>query len=250
MLFGNQLVKSTLKNALSGEKLDRIKEASRELRKQGFKVESVTQKLPLLNVYVDPSVRVMSSEIIPSEWIRDSLKNHRQVEHWEALRPVDHNGEFMPKGTQYGVAGYEMRHGEQTIYEGRVKAFGFTAVVTGQGPYKGSRHGVKVVKWTKGTLRNGNNPDEWTINYGRKGSDALWFYSTLEQTESVKIAAARMATQVNSTGAKARTVWFNVFDRFGNMFQVYADECFKDMIEAEGYTTRTTPNAATAGGEN
>jgi hypothetical protein len=258
----NYIRSTTMKEIMPAEALETQKELARKLRREGQYVESVTQKIAQVNAWLPREAMVAPAEIA-SPWIRDCFKKHRQVLWNTAVRPVDFNGDFLPKGTYYGVAGYEDRDGESVLYEQRTTPIlTLTAVRAGRDyvkingeqvytGFKGMFLDLKIGKKTKGNLRNGLNAVEYSITYGRRANEALWTYADMEQTPSVIEATRRMQTQKNSTQAKQICFYCNVTDKSGRVvFTLQADMAYLDAFEAAGFRCRMTPPADRAeGGE-
>ena len=247
----NYIEATTMKEIMPAEALEAQKDLARQLRREGQYVESVTQKVAKVDLWLPASAMVAPAEI-DSPWIRDSFKKHRQVLWNTAVRPVDFNGDWLPKGAYWGVAGYEDRDGESVLYEQRTgKIATFTAVPAGQGAFKGEFFDLKTGKKTKGNLRNGLNPVEYTISYGRRADVALRNYARMEQTPSVIEATRRMQAQINSTQAKQLVFYCNAVDMTGRqMFTLQVDYAYLDAFEAAGFRCRMTPPTPRAeGGE-
>ena len=254
---------TTMKEIMPAEVLETQKDLARQLRREGQYVETVTQKIAQVKVWLPAEAMAAPAEI-ESPWIRDSFKNHRAVVWNTAVRPVDFNGDFMPKGAYWGVAGYEDRDGESTLYEQRTTPMlTLTAVPAGRDyvkidgektytGFKGMMLDLKIGKKTKGNLRNGLNAVEYSITYGRRADEALRAYSRMEQTPSVIEATRRMKTQINSTQAKQLCFYCNITNRTGTaVFTLQVDMAYLDSFEALGLRCRTEPPAdRAAGGDN
>jgi len=170
-----------LMNALSTDAVESVKETSRSLRKEGFKIPSMNHKV--LNLHWSAPFRSMSEMVSPA-WIRASFMKHNAIEWIASMRTQCECGSWFAKGsmtcrncgnTRY-YGGYEtkLRDGESKAYEQGIKGgisclrlIPFVRANWGALCWRDARFGITQPRLRKGNLRNGSNDKVWMMPLGR-----------------------------------------------------------------------------------
>ena len=168
-------------NALSADAVEKVKETSRSLRKEGFKIPSMNHKV--LNLHWSAPFRSMSEMVSPA-WIRASFMKHNAIEWIASMRTQCDCGSWFAKGsmtcrncgnTRY-YGGYEtkLRDGESKAYEQGIKGgisclrlIPFVRANWGELDWFDARFGITQIRLRKGNLRNGSNEKVWMMPLGR-----------------------------------------------------------------------------------
>ena len=170
-----------LMNALSADAVEKVKETSRSLRKEGFKIPSMNHKV--LNLHWSAPFRSMSEMVSPA-WIRASFMKHNAIEWVSALRTKCSCGAWFAKGEVVCRScngwlwntgeGQSLRDGESKAYEQGIKGgisclrlIPFVRGNTFEIDWRDARFGITQPRLRKGNLRNGSNEKVWMMPLGR-----------------------------------------------------------------------------------
>ena len=168
-------------NALSTDAVEKVKETSRSLRKEGFKIPSMNHKVLVL--HGSAPFRSLSEMVSPA-WIRASFMKHNAIEWIASIRTQCDCGSWFAKGSMtcrncgsnryYGGHETKLRDGESKAYEQGIKAgiaclrlIPFVRGNTFEIDWRDARFGITQPRLRKGNLRNGSNEKVWMMPLGR-----------------------------------------------------------------------------------
>ncbi len=244
-----------LMNALSTDAVERVKETSRSLRKEGFKIPSMNHKV--LNLHWSAPFRSMSEMVSPA-WIRASFMKHNAIEWIASMRTQCDCGSWFAKGSMtcrncganryYGGHETKLRDGESKAYEQGIKGgisclrlIPFVRANWGALDWRDARFGITQPRLRKGNLRNGSNDKVWMMPLGRSARKVAWALEALGLTEEAETYRA-----MDSNAQVWRQVVFvdAVHERHNDQIIDFAvDVAFIPQLEEAGLRYRTTPIA-------
>ena len=242
-----------LMNALSAEVVGEVKEISRNLRKEGFKVPSMNHKV--LNLpYHAPFKSNVEGSIFSPAWIRASFMKHRQVEWTQGLRTPCSCGAWFAKGEVtcrtcgerrwFSGLTPALRDGESKLYEqkitGGIMGLRLIKVVRGVKSDWDARFTILKPRKQKGNLRNGNNQDTWTYPLGRSAHKVARALDRLGLTEE---AEKYWAMPYNAQVWRQCVFVDSVHEIHNDSLEDFAvDVAFIGMLDEAGLKYRLTPN--------
>ena len=217
-----------LMNALSTDAVERVKETSRSLRKEGFKIPSMNHKVLVL--HRSAPFRSLSEMVSPA-WIRASFMKHNAIEWVASLRTPCECGSWFAKGATtcrdcgsyryYSGQPAKLRDGESKAYEQGIKAgiaclrlIDFVRGNTFEIDWRDARFGITQPRLRKGNLRNGSNAKVWMMPLGRS---------------QFKVARALENLGLDS---EAQTIRDLPRTKTGKMAQVWREVVFVDAVHS------------------
>ena len=244
-----------LMNALSTDAVESVKETSRSLRKEGFKIPSMNHKV--LNLHWSAPFRSMSEMVSPA-WIRASFMKHRAIEWISALRTKCECGSWFAKNETTcrncgnwiwnTGQGASLRDGESKAYEQGIKngisclrLINFVRANWGQLDWRDARFGITQIRLRKGNLRNGSNEKVWMMPLGRSAWKVARALEALGLTEE---AQTYRAMKPNAQVWRQVVFVDAVHERYNDQIIDFAvDVAFIPQLEEAGLKYRTQPIA-------
>ena len=244
-----------LMNALSTDAVEKVKETSRSLRKEGFKIPSMNHKV--LNLHWSAPFRSMSEMVSPA-WIRASFMKHNAIEWVSALRTKCSCGAWFAKGEVVCRScngwlwntgqGASLRDGESKAYEQGIKGgisclrlIPFVRANWGALDWRDARFGITQPRLRKGNLRNGSNAKVWMMPLGRSARKVAWALDALGLTEEAETYRA----MPYDAQVWREVVFVDAVHSWNNdeLIDFAVDVAFIPQLEEAGLRYRTEPIA-------
>ncbi len=244
-----------LMNALSADAVEKVKETSRSLRKEGFKIPSMNHKVLVL--HWSAPFRSMSEMVSPA-WIRASFMKHNAIEWVSALRTKCSCGAWFAKGEVVCRScngwlwntgeGKSLRDGESQAYEQGIKGgisclrlIPFVRANWGELCWFDRRFGITQIRLRKGNLRNGSNEKVWMMSLGRSAHKVARALDRLGLTEE----ASKYWALPKNAQVWRQVVFVDAVHEMHNdeLIDFAVDVAFIPQLEEAGLRYRTQPIA-------
>ena len=244
-----------LMNALSTDAVEKVKETSRSLRKEGFKIPSMNHNVLVL--HGSAPFRSLSEMVSPA-WIRASFMKHNAIEWVSAMRTRCSCGAWFAKGEVICRScngrlwntgqGASLRDGESKAYEQGIKGgisclrlIPFVRANWGALDWRDARFGITQPRLRKGNLRNGSNDKVWMMPLGRSAHKVARALERLGLTEEAETYRA----MPRDAQVWRQVVFVDAVHSWNNdeLIDFAVDVAFVPQLEEAGLRYRSQPIA-------